>query len=817
MKRYLTTCFLALVVLAAFLSGNAATRGQEGVPTAPPQQGMPGDSCDALDIIFLVDQSDSMVDSDPNNQREYAIEAMIDHLAFLKLNRCQEVQHRIAVISFSREAEVDLEFRNVEPDDNPELKSAIQATNSPWTNPQDAFREALRIFNDTDQLGGVRKRVIIFITDGQPCVPPCDDPCAISNHTEAVRYAQAMQLEINQDFPFDEALLDREICLEDLREDQTIEILPEEINACIANHPLQQPEDDVYQNSTYIWTLMLQPTCDYPPGLQEIYEEVSQSHAGQMVYLSQNRQEISSRLREILDQLIGVRAIRLDCGNFAVNPYLESASFDFYKFDPESQVRISYVDDGEIYEVIGAEQNPLGGFDLESYYQLEANEGYVFQSPRPGIWQLESEGCENIDIFYQPISINLDDCLSNLPDALSRYPYLPYYDEASPIRLECVMRDADNDVISQIPEFPIDVQLTATGPDGTQRVYGMTWQEDQTLFRADKPLQVSSVGTYTFEVIGMVMEHAGDPLVTSADYVHVFNSPYELFRHQTSVASIEPFIVAVLSPIPGGEVEVYRQDDQPLSIPIVVEILDHRGNPLTDVNEAFVDVDSTLWAEVSSASGRQHEEVNLAAMSTQPGFFSGEVIVTDSTETDWNLSIQIQGQIHDGYQPMNWHIQTDFRLVEITDLEQSEALWIQTFLAIWDTAGLPMMAIIAMVITGIIYYRMRHREIIGRLYFEGFLGGRLEHFPIYHQWTIIRLGRQKKFQHLDLKLVVVRGPNKRDQNIHIRYVTRRSGREGRFSLPAYEVSSNQTIGEGEAIEYSGGAVARMVYEPKAEE
>lgn len=143
-------------------------------------------ACSPIDVVFLIDQSTSMSDAsgnDPTEQRKYAVQSAIDLMADIALDSCPGVIHRVGVISYGSTAEVDLPlseigpFNAAEPDvaysRRDQLKASVRATTLGQTNPSDAFAQAKAMIDNAAPLNDgeqPRKRAIIFVTDGIPCV-----------------------------------------------------------------------------------------------------------------------------------------------------------------------------------------------------------------------------------------------------------------------------------------------------------------------------------------------------------------------------------------------------------------------------------------------------------------------------------------------------------------------------------------------------------------------------------------------------------------------------------------------------------------------
>ena len=153
------------------------TQYQNQETSLPARQGTEG-SCYSLDVIFVVDQSGTMSDpnypTDPTNQRQTAVQAMVDWLASNVLDVCPESRHQIGVISFGDKSRIDLPLTLIAPDTMEELlalekrlNEKIIADDMDGTQPISAFQEIPKMFSDGQiSAGGIRKKVVVFLTDG---------------------------------------------------------------------------------------------------------------------------------------------------------------------------------------------------------------------------------------------------------------------------------------------------------------------------------------------------------------------------------------------------------------------------------------------------------------------------------------------------------------------------------------------------------------------------------------------------------------------------------------------------------------------------
>ncbi len=676
------------LLLALFLLANGLsipfhrTVQANELPLASPQQV----ECSNLDVIFLVDQSRSMgglpapdnpLGSDPTLQRKYAVEGMIDMLVDLTLGQCPNSYHRLGIISFGDKAEVDLPLSIISPTDSNEaiylrdqLKASVRAVNLGATNTWDAFRMAKSIFNNSGPTPAgteERKRVIILITDGYPCLD-IHGLCDYQSNTASLRS------QVKNDFPFSEDLYAQETCLAGLRSDDENGIPAEDINKCLDEYRV---DPDSYENSTYIWTVLLEDEDNkvYPRGVLENLEAMSEEHAGKMIQLSRNRGDIPATIREILSYLAGVQPNLLECGkSFAVNPYLRRMVINSYGIDNTMHITMTYQDAyGVSHTVTNGEVGSTGGIKVAEYYTYGTNERYVIDFPYPGLWELTSaQNCNGLDIYYDPVQIDPSLYTPNLPDRVAQYDRALYYDPDRPYFLEYQLKQSGTgEVVAQADAaiFSINIELTVTDPDGNPVVYPMQYIAAEQLFRSTTPLQVPVPGIYTIHIQGTSLLHEGDPVVETTNIASVFTTQYTVFENEDvefEVFKVEPFVIHLVSPTEGSTVRPVHASIaqgwplETVAFPVRMQITDRQGNPLENAEEIFIDPNQAFIATLSAGS-QSSAPTFLKADPNIPGEFVAEIIGWDAVGEQTLIIESQDAAIHEQYVPDDRRVEVSFR------------------------------------------------------------------------------------------------------------------------------------------------------------
>lgn len=682
--------FIMLLILVGSLPPQvtkAESLAQEAPPAAP--------SCFSLDVVFIIDQSSSMggeyglPPNDPTGQRANGPKWAIDWLTDNALDICPDAFHRVAVVSFGSSTQVDLPLSDINPGNTQEwaylrtkLKENVQLFNLGQTDPKLAFEKAIQILDGAGQVGDTpRKRVIIYMTDGMPCVESLG--CVRSNNLmDFVSYARDMRNEVNKSAPFDKTLLKQEQCLQQARETYGVNGIPSDIsNKCLEDNRVSA---DTYSNSTYIWTLLLSFGQAWPAQLKDIYEEMSTSHGGKVIDITENRNDIPANFLDILTDLAGVPVTRLSCGNFAVNPLVRQARLTFFKLSEDTKVQLSYSDfQGKNHVIVSGEQ-PDGGFTVNEHYSEGANERYVLDYPYPGIWRIESDACEGIDAYYEPIQMDMAGGLNPLriwnpqegdmlPEnsILPEYDQDPYFDNDSPFFLQYQMQDVESNIIDN-PDgdfYGVKFDIKVIDPSGTIEQYEMRWDANEKKFFSTQPLKLPIPGEYKINLSGTV-PHRNLPYgPVGGTAKSVFDQQTELFRHEGvtfQVSEVKPFRIEIVSP---GNNELLKTIHNTIlgGWPLTVNPIDVRvrivrpdGEPIPpdDIAKMLKSPQDAFIAKAVQGE-RSSQSITLSPDPTAPGEYVGKVADFDAIGTQ-NLVAELQGETFEQFRPEDRVIEATF-------------------------------------------------------------------------------------------------------------------------------------------------------------
>ncbi|MDP1614607.1 MAG: vWA domain-containing protein [Methylococcales bacterium] len=665
----LSTVFLPLLLISQKVSASTTFGELQNGDLA---------SCYSLDVIFVIDQSGTMSDinyaTDPTQQRKTAVQAMVSWLGSNVLDVCKDARHQVGVISFGNEARIDLPLTMIAPDTMEELfvlekriGENIKADHISGTEPLVAFQQISKMFNDGKiSGGGIRKRVIILLTDGLIGSDKFSDNPPLG----FVYPTQVLTDYINEILPFDRVLFDREQCVSfQIDAYGKFDSVPyENLNKCYNEHLV---DENGYNNSTYLYVVLMNYGNAWPPEVKRLYNDAAKSHAGEVLDVYDkgldNRQEIPAYFSNKLSNLIGVPTGQVKCGGVAVNPYLEKATFVFYKFSPDTKVSLRYIDTNGVQRQIVDGVSSSGGFDVIDYKKYGTNERYIFNKPYPGIWFIESDQCSGngINAFYQSAQINPGGFTLAIP-SLPQYDIPPYFDKTYPTYLTYQMRNDAGEIInnSDQPYFDLRINATVVNPSGESLDYVLEWISQEQIFKATEPLQLPLPGIYRVSYAGTTKVHVGDLSAPSEVFSEVFDSEKVLFHHEGlefTVEDVVPFAFSISKPV---NEQVLTQihgtilSGWPLPVvPIPVRVKVH--GRIVDgqedmkefpVEQVFLDPEKAFTAWVVSADGKESAQIYLVPNPNNSEEFIGEIPWDDSQE-QLTLHVKLNGEFARGYGP----------------------------------------------------------------------------------------------------------------------------------------------------------------------
>lgn len=661
---------LIITLLASRWSGASAIPIQAQVNEAPArnQAAPPSDKlCFALDLVFVVDQSGSMSDSTPNDPLEQRIEApryAIDWLANNHLGACPNSVHRIGVVSFGTEAEVDLPMLTIAPNNQEDwetiLDSArqkLEARNMEATNPLLGVQKAVELLNSVTPLeDDLRRRAVIVLTDGQPCVPGVG--CSFQpNDPVNQRYLQTLTDTIESSLTFSPALLRQDQALKQAMQTYggLSSIPQDEINDIFTQFPVTPGER---YNSTYIYFIAMNSSDPYLDVVREKFHAIASAHGGELIDLEQNLLEVPSEFNRIMSWLAGITPILMGCGNLPVDPYLSGAILDVFKVARGLEVEIK--NNGHSLK---SGQGDTEYFGLAQYSEFGAVEHYRFLQPPAGLWNIEAASdCDKIQASFQPFKAQVEQVQPNtvVPfynlDGATSDPLHPYY-------ISYRITDTETEqTLNEDPSYPLNMIATVTDPNGRETVLQMGFQGNGE-WVSKIPIPVDAVGDYTVEMIATAscIEDPDLPgRCSDPEFVVV-----EHHEGRYSTKEVEPFTLKILAPKDGAQLPLHSSliPDGLKVRPIDydVQVVDRQGQPIPYPTVLLGDPSTALQAQLTISGQPKPTNIAFTVDPDDPSILHGQTFDPHAKEEHiFSVDVDVSKYDHNRYIPYGLPVQVSF-------------------------------------------------------------------------------------------------------------------------------------------------------------
>ena len=709
--------------------------------------------CVALDIVFVVDQSSSMKWNDPLKNRIYAVQVAMDWLVTNRLGMCPGVVHRVGIVSFGEKAEVDLPLTPLDVNSEEEWQQRKQqllrnfgpkdlVATDQWA----GVRKAKELLDAAPFIKGPypRKRAIVLLTDGWPCVSALG--CSTEQDTmDKEAYMQAFQQWAARALPFSPALREREKALAALRERyeaKNSNIPVQEINQVLAEHRVS--EEEMWE-SVYIWVIAMNDRTDYLQVVGDYLNAIASSHGGALFDLKENRSDVPIEFDRILSRLLNIQPERQQCGGLYVDPYLEALVINVYKNAEGVKVKITSGDYAlEGGKDAGQQTGALEYFAQKVIYSSngEHNEHYTFILPHPGKWEISSSVCDSFQALVLPL-----DPLVIIHGEAQVFPlYRPQgqkrYDPQHPMYLhfpifhnsklvkeymgQNLPRLVDENQCTWVEsgqQVSADCGLTMWAyvhdPLGNETKLRMKYVSETQEWQTEEPVPVDAVGTYEVDVegwahcLGDQADQRNKSYCEGGRYTVI---PKGSLHLQYQVAETVPVHLKVVAP----EDKVEAHDTlwpgklQVLPFVVTVKAVDENGHAVPAA-QVFGSDERPLRATVQI--GEDEKEVTL--------HLSSDGSVLEGKIEDWPVTGEGTAQVR----LVGDYDYRHYQLLERTVSAQfvrKDPLW-RSPLTYEVLAGLLTLAV-AVLIARIIY--MRTNAVYGRLVFEPSGGGQAISVPL---------------------------------------------------------------------------------------
>lgn len=572
--------------------------------------------CWPLDVVVLIDESLSMSKPDGNDYEGYRYLATREILNLLISNRrgqCPEAVHRLGVIYFTDVVSpvVPLVPINISLTDDRDTwsRDLIKAITQgmPYklkngTDPELAFREADKLLYNAASIPqpadyGPRKQVVILLTDGNP------EGANIPESSSGLgNYMRNLNTYLSSD----------------RWNSRSIWIVA--LNA-------KYLDREAYDRKT----------------MRDVWREVAQSHGGELLGEDEySEQTIPYALGYIIDKEFAQPGKKIACGDFYVDPYLQTIRFVFSKNlkyqnnfiilskldDATGEILLRYVGGKLDYASVASPMKLLEN----SYRRDGIIEEYNFDLPLPGRWSFTIEGVsvnECRSVVDARVTTRVTDVKLVAPlDPLPQFESPPYYDQESSVPMMLRLETRDGGALP-LPDYP----LTVTGklnlpsgksslPDGhTLPVYEFVLGEDDVWVGKPAYVVAPEVGTYSVFLEGVSVR---GPERKELYTVFTTTLHYE-------VKKLGRLKFVILTPAQGQTIpcNVFK-DKKPVgnSIPVEIMFLDGNGQP-ADINFYIKsDLNSAFNATLLDSSGTKLTTTYLKP-STRLGIFEGVIDIAN--------------------------------------------------------------------------------------------------------------------------------------------------------------------------------------------
>lgn len=434
------------------------------------------DRFQGLDLVFLIDQSGSMsgkywaeksdgsqvwieTPNDPFAQRINSVLYIIGYLGIDNLHYLDYSTHRIGVVSFGNNAQIDLPLTHFKGGGESitqelmerrrnDMQSQVQPLKLGGTDFIAAFEMAKTLFEQAPPLPGPRARAIILLTDGLP---------------DKI-YIQAY---------FDE--------LKELVENSF-------------------PPAPAFKSTEryHIWVVAMDdPGTDYWKTAGDYW--VGIVGADHTRKLPQNKNEVPAILTEIMEKIFDSCPLKpsgtpdpqdkspcaLDEGAFAMPPYMDGVIFHIFKSSPDAVVTILRPDGTPV------ECDDPG---VECQQNGELNQSIIVDDPMPGMWSWSKDPQSKANVNFQPL-------LSTIKiESSTSQPHL-----LEQVNLICIIQNGQEQTVLIDPtRYPPRFQARLTRPDGTVTEVGIEPRPEGAV--SQEPILLTQTGLYTVQVTGFVTD-----------------------------------------------------------------------------------------------------------------------------------------------------------------------------------------------------------------------------------------------------------------------------------------------------------------------
>lgn len=437
------------LVIAALLTVALYTEG-----TAQAQIGGGIEGCVPLNLVLIIDQSDSMTITDRGNQRLVAAREALQRLFLNSGLNCPNVTSRVAIVEFGNQVQRVFDWAEVSvPDlrgtawqrELSGLQARLQSKQLGDTNFSGAFQEAAELFKQLPEDGS--QRSIILVTDGLPCMADRTGSTANCANPQYVNhYFNGRSFQTPEDW-------DRN---------------PER-NGLVPGGLIAQIERDfpsrIYKMSVLYFDDPRAPVGSARNFANEAWQRLTSARGGKYIppELLNTRENIVRELSNIMNDLLNVRVLEVRCDEpVYIEPYT-SATALFTAIGPQRFLNVRILGPNELVIADGRANVEV---DFERQAELDSVTRYIIRNPTPGEWRVQGtseEACRNIQISYEAISVRATRLEAAPKDGRVLVNVIsPYSTPSEDGYIEIELRDSYGNLFREINGHPLEVTARVT-------------------------------------------------------------------------------------------------------------------------------------------------------------------------------------------------------------------------------------------------------------------------------------------------------------------------------------------------------------------
>jgi len=616
---------MPIFVLASYLNVRAKASQQEHPTT----------NCTAVDLVILIDQSDSMFSiNDRNGRRFNAAQTIINYLGNHATWLCsgQDVKHRVAVVGFGDRSRYLAEGENSDNDYREDIKvylpptvipseesfSSVAEMRQAWkeyrngviapaissgnennrennlnaTDHKSGLLAAQEILNQWggEPLPGIRRQSIFIITDGEPCLfwRGCDQGQEYYDIQPDMRQLRTLTDNNGVDFPFRGA-----------------------------GNP----------DSIFISVVLLsQRNKSFSDLFIQDWEDITSSHGGTMKEVS-DAPRLSPIIADMLTPVVQTSLQTVTCDKpYWVTPYVDDLTI-LYAFalidDPEQVVNVTISiksDEGEFEVQGGNSQSPDVQNTITDHVIDFPNESYVFTSPLPGEYRIRVEGMVNcadiLDVRTEKRSVSGTIMMPAESAVYPATPQYPFFNEQAAEKFRIALVDTNGQPMVEFEDYPVQFEAVVRSEDGThEQIFTpedfVKLADDEGVYESKNFIETPIPGGYTWELQATVRNP--EP---GADPAEVFSSTGKFTANEVVL-----FGLVVEEPSEGDDFPlnaIQGESQAPLPIPVSVKLVDVDGSLLNNLSDILPDLREPLQATLYQGSAL----IETIVLQPKPGSLS---------------------------------------------------------------------------------------------------------------------------------------------------------------------------------------------------